>query len=102
MPDPIIVQSLNDRHWAAFNWDRMKDLDPVTMVLYKQLFWQMCRLAGRTVRELETAHADNAHVVKRSIQEIRYNKDIGDIFEHWLAGLKMASSRGEHVLLAAI
>ncbi len=95
VPDPIIIQSLNDRHWAAFNWDRMKHLDPVAMVLYKQLFWQMCRLAGRTVRELETAHADHPQVVKRSVQEIRYNKDVGDIFEHWLAGLKMPAHKSK-------
>src|SRR5205814_5719345 len=61
-PDPMIIKSLNDRHWAAFNWDRMKDFDPVGMVLYKQLFWQLCRVAGRTIKELKVADADHPMV----------------------------------------
>ncbi len=88
-PDPMIIKSLNDRHWAAFNWDRMKHLDPVGMVLYKQLFWQLCRLAGRTVKELQSAQADHTLVVKSRLAEMRYNKDLGDIFSHWLGGLKL-------------
>lgn len=94
-PDPMIIKSLNDRHWAAFNWDRMKDLDPVGMVLYKQLFWQLCRLAGRTIKELKVADADHPMVVKSSLSEMRYNKDLGDIFAHWLGGLKLPPRKGK-------
>jgi len=97
VPDPMIIKSLNDRHWAAFNWDRMKHLDPVAMVLYKQLFWQMCRLAGRTVKQLETARSDHPMVVKANLDELRYNKDLGDIFAHWLGGLKMPPRKGKIV-----
>jgi hypothetical protein len=94
-PDPMIIKSLNDRHWAAFNWDRMKHLDPVGMVLYKQLFWQLCRLAGRTVKELKSSDADHPMVVRSTLSEMRYNKDLADIFAHWLGGLKLPPRKGK-------
>jgi hypothetical protein len=70
--EPKIIESLNSRHWACFNWERMRELEPIGMALYKRLF----------------RHFSNLHQSTRTPAALRFEKDYDAILAEWLGGLK--------------
>jgi hypothetical protein len=69
---PRIVQSLNNKHYACINWDRLMALEPIGMALYKRLFY----------------HFSNLYHHRCSRDELRFEKDYEDICTEWLGGLR--------------
>lgn len=67
-----IIESLNKRHWACFNWERMRELEPIGMALYKRLF----------------RHFSNLYQSARTPEALRFEKDYDAILAEWLGGLK--------------
>lgn len=69
---PRIVESLNSKHYACLNWNRLLSLEPIGMALYKRLFY----------------HFSNLYHPGRARDELRFEKDYEDICAEWLGGLK--------------
>jgi hypothetical protein len=69
--DPI-VKSLNRRHVAYFNLQRLNSLETLGMVLYKRIFF----------------HFSNIYSPSKTRSAVSYEKDYGDICSDWLGGLK--------------
>jgi hypothetical protein len=69
---PRIVESLNNKHFACINWNRLMQLEPIGMALYKRLFY----------------HFSNLHHPRRPCNDLRFEKDYEDICNEWLGGLK--------------
>jgi hypothetical protein len=69
---PRIVESLNNKHYACINWDRLMQLEPIGMALYKRLFY----------------HFSNLYHPRRSRDDLWFEKDYKDICNEWLGGLK--------------
>ncbi len=69
---PQVMASLNRRHIAFFNLQRLSTLDTIGLVLYKRVFFHLSNLMqegkGRTA--------------------LRYTKDYEAICKEWLGGLK--------------
>lgn len=71
--DPAIAKSLNRRHVAFFNLQRLNTLDVIGMVLYKRLFF----------------HLSNIYRPRKTQkEELVFCKDYEDICREWLGGLK--------------
>ena len=70
--DKRIVQSLNKRHIAFFNWYRLNRLDTIGMVLYKRVFF----------------HLSNLNHPQKSKESLSFEKDYAAICDEWLGGLK--------------
>lgn len=70
--DRRIVQSLNKRHIAFFNWYRLHKLDTIGMVLYKRVFF----------------HLSNLNHQKKPREKLYFEKAYEAICEEWLGGLK--------------
>ena len=69
---PRIVESLNNKHYACINWNRLMALEPIGMVLYKRLFY----------------HFSNLYHPRRSRDDLRFEKDYEALCSEWLGGLK--------------
>ena len=69
--DPI-VNSLNRRHIAFFNLQRLNSLDTIGMVLYKRIFF----------------HLSNIYQPNKQRGTLVYEKDYVDVCIEWLGGLK--------------
>jgi hypothetical protein len=69
---PRIVESLNNKHYACINWNRLMTLEPIGMALYKRLFY----------------HFSNLHHPRRSQDDLRFEKDYENVCAEWLGGLK--------------
>jgi hypothetical protein len=69
---PRIVESLNSKHYACLNWNRLMQLEPIGMALYKRLFY----------------HFSNIYHPRRSHDDLRFEKDYEDLCAEWLGGLK--------------
>jgi hypothetical protein len=69
---PRIVESLNNKHYACINWNRLMALEPIGMALYKRLFY----------------HFSNLYHPRRSRDGLRFEKAYEDICGEWLGGLR--------------
>ena len=67
-----IIESLNQRHWACFNWGRLQTLEPIGMAIYKRLY----------------RHFSNLYDPKKAVVELKFEKDYEDILAEWLGGLR--------------
>jgi hypothetical protein len=76
---PRIVESLNSRHYACINWQRLLTLEPIGMALYKRLFY----------------HFSNLHHPRRGREELRFEKDYEAVCGEWLGGLKPEKYRSK-------
>jgi hypothetical protein len=76
---PRIVESLNSKHYACINWQRLMTLEPIGMALYKRLFY----------------HFSNIYTPRRSRDELRFEKDYEAICHEWLGGLKPEKYRSK-------
>lgn len=70
-----VVASINKRHVAFFNLQRLNMLEPIGVVLYKRLFYHFATLNQGTRRR----------------SDFTFSKDYGDICNEWLGQLKMRS-----------
>lgn len=75
--EPWIVDSLNARHFACLNYERLRRLEPLGMALFKRLYYNFSLLFN----------GKNG--------EIRFTKDYGDICRTWLGGLRELKYRSE-------
>jgi hypothetical protein len=69
---PKIVESINRRHIALFNLNRLNKLDTLGLVLYKRVFF----------------HLSNLMQEKKAHSALRFMKDYETICREWLGGLK--------------
>jgi hypothetical protein len=69
---PKIVESINRRHVATFNFHRLSTLDTIGLVLYKRIFF----------------HFSNLMHEKKGRGSLRFTKDYEAICKEWLGGLK--------------
>ena len=69
---PLIVESINRRHVATFNFNRLRALDTIGLVLYKRIFFHFSNLMHERKRE----------------GTLRFTKDYEAICAEWLGGLK--------------
>jgi hypothetical protein len=67
-----IVESVNRRHVATFNLNRLRSLDTIGLVLYKRIFF----------------HFSNLMHDKKGRGSLRFTKDYEAICKEWLGGLK--------------
>jgi len=67
-----IVASLNRNHAIWLNYDRLRTLDTIGMVLYKRLFF----------------HLSNTYQTNTRRSTFKFEKDYEDICREWLGGLK--------------
>jgi Replication initiator protein A len=68
--EPWIVDSLNARHFACLNFERLRRLEPLGMALFKRLYYNFSLL-------FDGKNGD-----------IRFTKNYGDICRTWLGGLR--------------
>jgi hypothetical protein len=76
---PRIVESLNNKHYACLNWNRLLTLEPIGMAFYKRLFY----------------HFSNLYHPRRAREKLRFEKDYEDICGEWLGGLKPEKYRSK-------
>ena len=69
----VIVESLNNRHSFCLNFTRLKGLEPISVALYKQVYYRLSNLYSYN---------------KQNKSQIRLTKDYADICATWLGGLK--------------
>jgi hypothetical protein len=84
--NPLIHKSLNNKHFACFNWNRMRGLEPIGMALYKRLAFHFANVLGSYPRDKRERLLYSPQVGK----ELVYAKDYEDILAEWLGGLKPA------------
>jgi hypothetical protein len=70
--DPFIVKSLNSFHSLCLNYNRLESLEPISIALYKHIFYHFSNLYSR-----------------QKTRDFSYNKDYADICNQWLGGLKV-------------
>jgi hypothetical protein len=70
--DPFIVKSLNNFHSLCLNYNRLERLEPISIALYKHIFYHFSNLYSR-----------------QKAREFSYNKNYADICNQWLGGLKV-------------
>lgn len=70
--DKRIVNSLNRRHVAQFNLQRLASLDIIGMMLYKRLFYHFSNIYGPKTRR----------------ENLKFEKCYEDVCREWLGGLK--------------
>jgi hypothetical protein len=68
--EPFISKSLNNLYSLCLNYSRIEKLEPISIALYKHLFY----------------HFSNVHSQTRS-RHFTYNKDYADLCHQWLGGL---------------
>jgi hypothetical protein len=71
--DPWLVKSINNHYTFCLNFARMENLEPISMALYKHLYF----------------HFSNIYSKKKS-KDFSFQKDYADICNTWLGGLKIA------------
>ena len=69
---PAIMDSMRRGHFAIFNWERLKKLEPAPSALYKRLF----------------LHLSNLYQNQYSKDSLKFEKLYEDICAEWLGGLK--------------
>lgn len=87
--DPLIVQSMNDEHWATFNWSKIKGSSAIEVALHKRLFYHFSNIAGGMVAELERQGIATPDRVRSELGKITFNKNLSDMFRTWLGGIKI-------------
>jgi hypothetical protein len=70
--EPLVIESLNNRYAFCLNYARMERLEPISMALFKRLFY----------------HFSNIYGLKQS-SDFSFKKDYADICSTWLGGLKV-------------
>jgi len=83
----IIIDSLNARHWACFNWERLQTLEPIGMAIYKRLHWHFSNLYGHKLEQLQKNNKYSELSIRQARKEIVFEKDYQDICNEWLGGL---------------
>jgi hypothetical protein len=69
---PSIIESLNNRHAMCVNYERMEQLSPVGIALFKRIFF----------------HFSNLYSLKRT-KNFTYTKSYAAVCTAWLGGLKV-------------
>jgi len=76
--DPLIIKSINNHYTFCLNFARMEDLEPISMALYKHLYF----------------HFSNIYSTNRS-EDFVFRKDYTEICRAWLGGLKSLRYRSD-------
>ena len=76
----MIVESINRRHVATFNFNRLRALDTIGLVLYKRIFFHFSNLMHESKRQgIAAVHQGlrgHLHGVARGTKPLRYKSDI--------------------------
>lgn len=78
--DPLLIKSINNHYTFCLNFARMENLEPISVALYKHLYF----------------HFSNIYSTKRS-EDFTFRKDYAEICRAWLGGLKTLQYRA-HIL----
>ncbi|MGI8426190.1 MAG: hypothetical protein ACR2M4_06260 [Actinomycetota bacterium] len=78
--DPWLVKSINNYYTFCLTFARMESLEPVTIALYKHLYFHFSNLYS-----------------KNHVKTIGFRKDYGEICRTWLGGLKVLRYKA-HIL----
>jgi hypothetical protein len=78
--DPLLIKSINNHYTFCLNFARMETLEPISLALYKHLYF----------------HFSNIYSTKRS-EDFTFRKDYAEICRAWLGGLKTLQYRA-HIL----
>ena len=70
--DPLLIKSINNHYTFCLNFARMEKLEPISVALYKHLYF----------------HFSNIYSAKRS-EDFVFRKDYEEICRAWLGGLKV-------------
>jgi hypothetical protein len=70
--DPFIVKSLNNFYSLCLNYHRLEKLEPISIALYKHLFYHFSNLYSQC-----------------KAKGFSYNKDYASLCTQWLGGLKV-------------
>jgi hypothetical protein len=70
--DPLLIKSINNHYTFCLNFARMENLEPISLALYKHLYF----------------HFSNIYSTKRS-EDFTFRKDYAEICRAWLGGLKV-------------
>jgi hypothetical protein len=76
--DPWLVKSINNHYTFCLNFARMENLEPISMALYKHLYFHFSNLHSKT-------HSKN----------IVFRKDYAEICRTWLGGIKVLRYRAK-------
>jgi hypothetical protein len=76
--DPLLIKSINNHYTFCLNFARMENLEPISLALYKHLYF----------------HFSNIYSTKRS-EDFTFRKDYGEICRAWLGGLKALRYRSD-------
>lgn len=76
--DPWIIKSINNHYTFCLNFARMENLEPMSMALYKHLYF----------------HFSNIYSAKQS-RDFTFRKDYTEICRTWLGGLKVLRYRSD-------
>lgn len=86
--DQAVVESLNNRHWACFNWDHLRTLEPISMAIYKRLFRHFSNLYGHSLTRHRIQQASlTTDILKEARAEVSFEKAYEAICREWLGGL---------------
>ena len=78
---PELATSINRQHVAYFNLQRLNMLEPIGLVLYKRLFYNLSGLMQPGTRR----------------HELKFTKDYAKLCNEWLGGLKVLRFRSDIV-----
>jgi len=78
---PEIIDSINRQHVAFFNLQRLRALEPIGLVLYKRVFYNLSVLNRPGQRR----------------QDLKFTKDYAALCREWLGGLKVLRYRSDIV-----
>jgi DNA-binding XRE family transcriptional regulator len=70
--DPLLIKSINNHYTFCLNLARMENLEPISLALYKHLYF----------------HFSNIYSTKRS-EDFTFRKNYAEICHAWLGGLKV-------------
>lgn len=85
--DQSVVTSLNNRHWACFNWEHLRELEPIGMAIYKRLFRHFSNLYGHELKRLGKASLHTEEGIRSARKNVLFEKSYEDICTEWLGGL---------------
>lgn len=75
---PFLIKSINDQYTFCLNYARMEKLEPISMALFKPLYF----------------HFSNLYSFKQS-KDFMFRKDYAEICRTWLGGLKVLQYRAK-------
>lgn len=84
--EPAIVASLNKDYWVAFNWDRLKELEPIGMAFYKRLYRNFAYIYSSGLRKRKKRGGLSTNDLVSARREVLFKKKYANIVGEWFGG----------------